>query len=181
MLSLLCLLGLMVSSVLLVDSDGKRKLTLTLSILSCWISVILLLHCSCGILIWRTIIKASINYGQRYRNVLPSLNFVPHCVASNQTASCVESSVQQPFNLSWQTFQRRNSHTSLLPLPTPGLITSVSYFTVRRTTEKRCGFLFTCLTSRAVHVEVVPSMDISSCVMGAVRLPLGYSCYALVG
>ena len=43
------------------------------------------------------------------------------------------------------------------------------YVTVRRTTEKRCGFLFTCLTTRAVHVEVVPSMDSSSCVMGVER------------
>ena len=43
------------------------------------------------------------------------------------------------------------------------------YVTVRRTTEKRWGFLFTCRTTRAVHVEVVPSMDTSSCVMGVER------------
>ena len=43
------------------------------------------------------------------------------------------------------------------------------YVTVRRTTEKRWGFLFTCLTTRAVHVEIVPSMDASSCVMGVER------------
>ena len=100
------------------------KLTLILSILSCWMRVILLLNCSCGILTWRTTIRASITYGQRYRNVMPSLNYVPHCVPENQIASCVQSSVQQPFNLSWQNSQRRDSHTSLLPLPTPGLITS---------------------------------------------------------
>ena len=43
------------------------------------------------------------------------------------------------------------------------------YVTVRRTTEKRWGFLFTCLTTRAVHVEIVPSMDTSSCIMGVER------------
>ena len=43
------------------------------------------------------------------------------------------------------------------------------YVAVRRSTEKRWGFLFTCLTTRAVHFEVVPSMDTSSCVMGIER------------
>ena len=44
-----------------------------------------------------------------------------------------------------------------------------SYVAVKRSTEKRWGFLFTCLTTRAVHFEVVPSMDTSSCVMGIER------------
>ena len=36
---------------------------------------------------------------------------------------------------------------------------------IRRSTEKSWGFLFTCLITRAVHIEVVPSLDTSSCVM----------------
>ena len=43
------------------------------------------------------------------------------------------------------------------------------YVSVKRSTEKRWGFLFTCLTTRAVHFEVVQSMDTSSCVMGIER------------
>ena len=56
----------------------------------------------------------------------------------------------------------------------PFTITGVDYFgpfyvTVRRTTEKKWGFLFTCLTTRAVYVEVVPFMNTSSFVMGVER------------
>ena len=40
------------------------------------------------------------------------------------------------------------------------------YVTMRRTTEKRWDFLFTCLTTRAVHVEIITSKDTSSCVTG---------------
>ena len=39
------------------------------------------------------------------------------------------------------------------------------YVTVRRTPDKRWGFLFTCRTILAVHVEVVRSVDNSSSVM----------------
>ena len=43
------------------------------------------------------------------------------------------------------------------------------YVTIRRNSEKRWGFLFTCMTTRAVHLEIVPSMDASSCVIGIER------------
>ena len=56
----------------------------------------------------------------------------------------------------------------------PFTIIGVDYFgpfyvTVRRTTEKTWGFLFPFRTTRAVHVEIVISMDTSSCVMGVER------------
>ena len=43
------------------------------------------------------------------------------------------------------------------------------YVPVRRSTEKRWGFHFTCFTTRAVHLEIVPSLITSSCVMGIER------------
>ena len=50
----------------------------------------------------------------------------------------------------------------------------VEYFgpfhvTIRRSSEKRWVFLFTCLTTRSFHIELVPSMDTSSCVMAIER------------
>ena len=56
----------------------------------------------------------------------------------------------------------------------PFLNTGIDYFgpffvSMKRSTEKRWGFLFTCLTTRAFHFEVVPNMDTSSCVMGIER------------
>ncbi|XP_075243888.1 uncharacterized protein LOC142338139 [Convolutriloba macropyga] len=43
------------------------------------------------------------------------------------------------------------------------------YVAVKRSTEKRWGFVFTYLTTRALHIEVVNSMDTTSCVMGIER------------
>ena len=43
------------------------------------------------------------------------------------------------------------------------------HVTIRRSSEKRWGFLLTCLTTRAIHVEIAHSMDTNSCVMGIER------------
>ena len=39
------------------------------------------------------------------------------------------------------------------------------HVTIRRSSDKRWVFLLTCLTTRAVHVEIAHSMDTNSCVM----------------
>ena len=43
------------------------------------------------------------------------------------------------------------------------------YQSVKRSTEKRWGFLFTCLTTHAVNFEVVSSRETSNCVNGIER------------
>ncbi|XP_075258504.1 uncharacterized protein LOC142350541 [Convolutriloba macropyga] len=43
------------------------------------------------------------------------------------------------------------------------------HVTIRRSSEKRWGFLLNCLTTRAVDVEIAYSMDTNSCVMGIER------------
>ena len=47
------------------------------------------------------------------------------------------------------------------------------YVSVKRLAEKCWGFVSTCLTTRAIQFEVVPSMDTSSCVKGIERFVPG--------
>ena len=37
---------------------------------------------------------------------------------------------------------------------------------VKRPSDKLWGFLFTCLTAHALHIELLPSMEMNSCVVG---------------
>ena len=43
------------------------------------------------------------------------------------------------------------------------------FVSIRRSSEKRWAFLFTCLTTRAIHLEIISSMDTSACVAGIER------------
>ena len=43
------------------------------------------------------------------------------------------------------------------------------FVSIRRSSEKRWVFLFTCLTTRAIHLKIVSSMDTSACVSGIER------------
>ena len=57
----------------------------------------------------------------------------------------------------------------------PFSCTAVDYFgpmqvTVGRRSEKRWGALFTCLTTRAIHLELVPSLSTSSMIMALRRM-----------
>ena len=59
--------------------------------------------------------------------------------------------------------------TSNLLSCNPAILVTQFLVLIPRKTEKRWGFLFTCLTTRAVHIEVVPSLDTSSWLMGVER------------
>ena len=67
----------------------------------------------------------------------------------------------------WFLFSYRTSRIKATTLKSYGcgILWSV-YVPVRRSSEKRWGFLFTWLNARAVHLEIVPSLDTSYYVMG---------------
>ena len=104
---------------------------------------------------------------QEYYTVLklrPSLRFIKaHCLRCREIRAVIMQPIMSDLPKERLAYQSP-----------PFTNTGVDYFgpfyvTVRRSTEKRWGFLFTCLTTRVVHVEIVTSMDTSSCVMGVER------------
>lgn len=64
----------------------------------------------------------------------------------------------------------RLPRTRISPYVAPFTFTGVDYFgpifvAVNRHKEKRYGALFTCLTIRAIHIEIVHSLTTDSCIM----------------
>ena len=53
--------------------------------------------------------------------------------------------------------------------------------TICQSSDKKWAFLFFCITTLAVHIEMVPSMDTGSCVMGMKDLSPGVLCQMLRG
>ena len=97
----------------------------------------------------------------KLRSVLRSIRF--HCVLCRKRSTNVFQPMMADLPKERLAFQSP-----------PFTNTGIDYFgplfvSVRRSSEKRWGFLFTCLTTRAVHIEIVPSLDTSSCVMGIER------------
>ena len=128
---------------------------------------------------------ALITYRQRYMSDLPSLNYGPHCVPSSQTASCAERSARQPINrLIMADLPKKRLAYQSPPLPKPGLITLATSTSPFVNLPRIGGHLLTYLSARADHVEVVPSMYTSSCVLGIERIvshrSTQYTCYDLV-
>ena len=131
-----------------------------------------LYYCSLVTTTLNIIIKVFTTCGLKYKNVIPSSNYDPHSSLCSIKSNCV----------TCRMFRAATIQPIMADLPVERLAyqshsftnTGVDYFgpfyvTVRRTTEKMWGFLFTCLSTCAVHVEIVPSMDASSRVMGVER------------
>ena len=95
-------------------------------------------------------VKHPILLDRRYPAVRLFLEHLPqrHC---HQGVECLRALIQQKFAIV-------KLRTTLKTIE-PRFLTCVN----------RCGFLFTCLTTRAVQFEVVPSMDTCSCGMGVER------------
>ena len=106
--------------------------------------------------------------GLNYKNVIPYTNYDHQCVQLNPTASRAECSALPLFNPSELPVERLAYQSP--PFTNTGVVYfGPFYVSVRRTTEKRLGFLFTCLITRAVHVEIVTSMDASLYIMRVER------------
>ena len=97
---------------------------------------------------------------------LRSWNFIQHSVLFALIAFFAQQEMQQPSSR-WWLICHLNELVSESAFHQRGSILLWTF--LRNDTpliDKRWGFLFTCLTTRAVHVEIAHSIDANTCVMG---------------
>ena len=151
LLSLLRLLGLMVSSVLLVDSDGDTKQPIVLDARHTFVKLFLrhsrLKNHHQGIDYLRS--KIPERYAiLKQRSTLRSIK--SNCVLCRMFRAATIQPIMAELPKEILTYPSPPFNNTGIDYLGP------FYVTVGRTTEKKWGFLFTCLTTRAFHVENFP-------------------------
>ena len=117
---------------------------------------------------------------QKYKNVTPSLNYVPHCVTWSKTASCEERSARQPVN------GRTSKGEGCVPISSlhnwrGWLLSHILCYSSSDSWEETgisrhlSDYSFSLCWSRSIHGHQFTCHE-----SGAVRLPSGYASYHLV-